>query len=497
MKKLIVLLILSVFAFNAYSQQGVSSFKYEVRVPSIRIGGDTKAKLDSIVRSADTIKFYSGSTKLITEDAAVWSGTSIGLNPVTGRTSLGATTVGSNIFTMPNPSAVRFLRMNADNTVSALAASELKTALSLTASDVGLGNVTNESKATMFSSPTFTGTVTISSPFTIGATSVTTTGAQLNYLAAATGTTGTGNLVFSASPTFSGTVSGTFSGNLTGNVTGDITGNAGTVTGFTRNSGTLTLSGADALTLTTTAATNVTLPTTGTLATTDDVDDLITNAEVGIALADSTGHAQGNYLPRYSAEQLITNMAGWGADIAEALRAFGGKIIAAPIFCDMDASTSLVLQDSDMFVVAIYLPRDTTLTGVRFSNAQNASYTADANNRIGLYKVSGTTATLVASTPNDADTWTGAQYAWVDKPFSSPYQATKGAYYIGLLYNSSAQTQAPSIYAGEAMTLMNQSSFMGNYVRLRGFITDKTDLPASFGMTSFSSNTASPMILLY
>jgi hypothetical protein len=28
------------------------------------------------------------------------------------------------------------------------------------ASDVGLGNVTNESKATMFSSPTFTGTLT-------------------------------------------------------------------------------------------------------------------------------------------------------------------------------------------------------------------------------------------------------------------------------------------------------------------------------------------------
>jgi len=34
-----------------------------------------------------------------------------------------------------------------------------KTALSLAAADVGLGNVTNESKATMFTSPTFTGTV--------------------------------------------------------------------------------------------------------------------------------------------------------------------------------------------------------------------------------------------------------------------------------------------------------------------------------------------------
>jgi hypothetical protein len=52
-------------------------------------------------------------------------------------------------------------------------------------------------------SPTFTGTVTIPTPFTLGATSVTTTGTQLNYLNAATGTTGTTstNLVFSTSPT--------------------------------------------------------------------------------------------------------------------------------------------------------------------------------------------------------------------------------------------------------------------------------------------------------
>lgn len=52
-------------------------------------------------------------------------------------------------------------------------------------------------------SPTFTGTVTIPTPFLLGATSMTATGTQLNYLNAATGTTGTTstNLVFSTSPT--------------------------------------------------------------------------------------------------------------------------------------------------------------------------------------------------------------------------------------------------------------------------------------------------------
>lgn len=53
-------------------------------------------------------------------------------------------------------------------------------------------------------SPTFTGTVTMPSPFTLGATSVTSTGTQLNYLNAATGTTGTAstNIVYSTSPLF-------------------------------------------------------------------------------------------------------------------------------------------------------------------------------------------------------------------------------------------------------------------------------------------------------
>lgn len=86
-------------------------------------------------------------------DRLKWDGGSTGLTPATGRTSLGGTTVGQNVFTLSNPSAISFLRMNADNSVSALSASDFKTALSLQ-------NVTNESKATMFTNPTFTGTIT-------------------------------------------------------------------------------------------------------------------------------------------------------------------------------------------------------------------------------------------------------------------------------------------------------------------------------------------------
>ena len=49
--------------------------------------------------------------------------------PAQTRSSLGGTTLGQNLFTVANPSAVTFLRINADNTVSALSASDFRTAI--------------------------------------------------------------------------------------------------------------------------------------------------------------------------------------------------------------------------------------------------------------------------------------------------------------------------------------------------------------------------------
>lgn len=74
-------------------------------------------------------------------ERAQWDGGSTNLVASTGRTSLGATTVGSNLFTLTNPSAIRFIRINADNTISVLSNTDFKTALSLTASDVGLSTI--------------------------------------------------------------------------------------------------------------------------------------------------------------------------------------------------------------------------------------------------------------------------------------------------------------------------------------------------------------------
>jgi len=69
-----------------------------------------------------------------------WDGGSTNLVAATGRTSLGATTLGSNLFTITDPGAITFPRFNADNTVSALTASSFRTAIG---AGTGDGTVTS------------------------------------------------------------------------------------------------------------------------------------------------------------------------------------------------------------------------------------------------------------------------------------------------------------------------------------------------------------------
>lgn len=74
-----------------------------------------------------------------------WDGGSTNLVASTGRTSLGGTTVGQNMFTLTNPSAITFPRFNADNTISALTASDFRTAIGAGTGDGTVASVTGTS----------------------------------------------------------------------------------------------------------------------------------------------------------------------------------------------------------------------------------------------------------------------------------------------------------------------------------------------------------------
>lgn len=95
--------------------------------------------IDALFDSGPVLKVNKGGTGASTASAA--------------RTNLGATTLGANLFTVTNPSAITFPRFNENNSVSALSASDFRTA-------IGAGTGTGD--AVLASDQTFTGTNTFS-----------------------------------------------------------------------------------------------------------------------------------------------------------------------------------------------------------------------------------------------------------------------------------------------------------------------------------------------
>lgn len=72
---------------------------------------------------------YADTAGNVTGTIAVANGGTGSTAAAGARTNLGATTVGANFFTLTDPGAITFPRINADNTVSALSAADFRTAI--------------------------------------------------------------------------------------------------------------------------------------------------------------------------------------------------------------------------------------------------------------------------------------------------------------------------------------------------------------------------------
>ncbi len=220
-----------------------------------------------------------GTASNVTGTVAVANGGTGATTAPTARTNLGATTVGSNLFTLTNPSAVTFPRFNADNTVSTLDAATFRTAIGAGTSST-TGTVTSVGGTGTVSGLTLTGTVTGSGNLTLGGTLAVTASnfasqTANTFLAAPNGSAGVPTfraLVAADVPTLNQNTTGSaatltttrtlwgqnFNGsaNVSGNLTsvGNITGTAGVT--LTATSGTLALAATGANVIT--ASTNAT-----------------------------------------------------------------------------------------------------------------------------------------------------------------------------------------------------------------------------------------------
>lgn len=247
------------------------------------------------------------------------------------RTNLGATTVGGNFFTLTNPSAVTFIRVNADNSVSALSAADFRTAIGV---GTGTGTVISVDVSGGSTGLTFTGgPVTSSGTITAGGTlavanggtgAATAANARINLLPSYSGNAGRVLAVNSVGTDVEWIAAGG-SGTVT-SVSGTGTVNGITLTGTVTASGSLTLGG---------ALTGVNLATqvTGTLP--------VANGGTGVTSAGTSGNV------------LTSNGTAW---VSQALGGtFGlndGSVSAPSLYFTNDTNTGFYRETSDQISVA-------------------------------------------------------------------------------------------------------------------------------------------------
>jgi hypothetical protein len=180
----------------------------------------------------------------------------------------------------------------------------------------------------------------------------------------------------------------------------------------------------------------------------------------------------------------------------QAFTALGSAIIGySPMNLSNLLNSNKALFDNTLYVVGYYLPVGATITGVKFYQGAQGNYTADNYNGVALFSYSGGTITLVASSTNDGNIWKGTAFTWQTKAFSSTYVAAAGMYFIGMLYNYSAQTTAPTI--GHSTSINNSSYDFTNSAKMTCDIIGQSSISASYAMSSLAQNSFPFTLFLY
>jgi hypothetical protein len=136
------------------------------------------------------------------------------------------------------------------------------------------------------------------------------------------------------------------------------------------------------------------------------------------------------------------------------------------------ATTAGSLSDGTLALMPIYLSATNSITGIVLCKSTTASYTGDNENSVSLYTESGGTLTRVAL-------GTGLEAALESAPdlvqvaFSTPYAATAGIYWVGILPNWSSVSNTP------ALRSFNGQIFGANNISFCRIKTGTTAAPAS------------------
>lgn len=180
------------------------------------------------------------------------------------------------------------------------------------------------------------------------------------------------------------------------------------------------------------------------------------------------------------------------------LRAIGSNVKGLPFGSLVPiASLSFALGDGYAYFSPIYIPTSATITGLRMMQFTNGDYTADNTNQVGLYTFSAGTATKVAESSNNGNLWKAGANNYINADLSSPYSASAGCYYVGIMYNSSAQVTQPRIAVGGTFLTSGISTFGTTGVRLSWNQGPNTSLQSTYSVTTAFNNSSIFWVVAY
>ena len=188
------------------------------------------------------------------------------------------------------------------------------------------------------------------------------------------------------------------------------------------------------------------------------------------------------------------------ADMLGGLSDAGSAIISESFGLNtVNASSSVQLGPSGQaYFVMVPVLAAKTISGIGFMMRTQGIYTASNENRLGLYSFAAGTLTLIASSADNPNLWKDVTGTFHKENFSAHVDVLPGNYWIGALYNFSAQTNAPAIVAGPAVQIPDLSSLdFPNSALTYGSKGSTLTLPSSQAMSGVTANSNRPWFVLY
>ncbi|MES2265597.1 MAG: hypothetical protein V4520_02475 [Bacteroidota bacterium] len=156
-------------------------------------------------------------------------------------------------------------------------------------------------------------------------------------------------------------------------------------------------------------------------------------------------------------------------------------------------------SDQLRLVVLNKIVATTVLTGAVFFQYTTGNYVADDECSLSLYKLDSTTGVLtrVATTGNLPDLYKAEELSYVKTPFTAPYTATPGIYFMGILYGCSSQVEPPEIAGDSNINAYILNPPLVNDIKLFAIKYSQYAAPTTVALSTCSLNNNRPWAGVY